>query len=78
MNATYKNIFGPVPSRRFGRSLGVDLTPHKTCSLDCIFCQLDRTTEKTIIQKGYVSIDGVIPEIEDWFEIDGHADYITL
>jgi wyosine [tRNA(Phe)-imidazoG37] synthetase (radical SAM superfamily) len=33
----YKYLFGPVPSRRFGRSLGVDLTPYKTCTLDCFF-----------------------------------------
>jgi wyosine [tRNA(Phe)-imidazoG37] synthetase (radical SAM superfamily) len=33
----FKYLFGPVPSRRFGRSLGVDLNPYKTCSLDCVF-----------------------------------------
>ena len=51
MDKKYNYLFGPVPSRRFGRSLGVDLTPYKTCSLDCIFCQLGRTTEKTVEQK---------------------------
>jgi len=39
----YRYLFGPVPSRRFGRSLGVDLTPFKTCDFDCIFCQLGKT-----------------------------------
>ena len=47
MTSGYRYLFGPVPSRRFGRSLGIDLTPFKTCSLDCIFCQLGRTTRLT-------------------------------
>ena len=46
----YKYLFGPVPSRRFGRSLGVDLNPYKTCSLDCVFCQLGRTSEKRVMR----------------------------
>ena len=36
----YKHLFGPLMSRRFGRSLGIDLCPMKTCSYNCIFCQL--------------------------------------
>ncbi|MDD2389896.1 MAG: radical SAM protein [Desulfobacterales bacterium] len=78
MKRTYKYLFGPVPSRRFKRSLGVDLTPFKTCSLDCIFCQLGRTPEKTILRKEYVPIDEVISELEQWLAVDGQADYITL
>jgi wyosine [tRNA(Phe)-imidazoG37] synthetase (radical SAM superfamily) len=73
-----KYLFGPVPSRRFGWSLGVDLTPYKTCSLDCVFCQLGRTTNKTIIREEYVSTDAVITEIDEWLKTDGKADYITL
>ena len=74
----YKYLFGPVPSRRLGRSLGVDLTPHKTCSFDCIFCQLGRTTRKTLIRKEYVPVQEVIKEIDHWLKTDGNADYITL
>ncbi|HDL90372.1 MAG TPA: radical SAM protein, partial [Thermodesulforhabdus norvegica] len=37
-------VFGPVPSRRLGRSLGIDLTPPKTCSFDCIYCECGKTT----------------------------------
>lgn len=73
-----KYLFGPVPSRRFGRSLGVDLTPHKTCSLDCVFCQLGQTTNKTVIRDEYVSTEAVIAEIDEWIKTDGRADYITL
>jgi len=74
----YRYLFGPVPSRRFGRSLGIDLTPLKTCSFDCVFCQLGRTQQKTITRKIYVPIDDVIAELDDWLETDGNADYITL
>ncbi|MCD6298273.1 MAG: radical SAM protein [Deltaproteobacteria bacterium] len=74
----YKYLFGPVPSRRFGRSLGVDLNPYKTCSLDCVFCQLGRTTEKTVIRQEYVPTDAVLSELEEWLKNDGMADYITL
>ena len=37
MAASYKHIFGPVASRRLGRSLGIDLLPFKTCTLDCVY-----------------------------------------
>jgi wyosine [tRNA(Phe)-imidazoG37] synthetase (radical SAM superfamily) len=76
--AKRRNIFGPVPSRRFGRSLGVDLTPYKTCSLDCVFCQLARTTNKTINREEYVPTEAVIQEIDEWMKTGEEADYITL
>lgn len=74
----YKYLFGPVPSRRFGRSLGVDLNPYKTCSLDCVFCQLGRTTEKTITRREYVPTERVLSELHEWLNKGGRADYITL
>jgi hypothetical protein len=55
MMSDYKFLFGPVPSRRFERSLGVDLTPYKACSQDCVFCQLGRTTNKTLARMEYVT-----------------------
>jgi wyosine [tRNA(Phe)-imidazoG37] synthetase (radical SAM superfamily) len=70
--------YGPVPSRRFGRSFGVDLIPFKTCDLDCIFCQLGRTVQKTVCRQEYVPINAVILEIEAWLNTGGNADYITL
>jgi wyosine [tRNA(Phe)-imidazoG37] synthetase (radical SAM superfamily) len=78
MAETYNHLFGPVPSRRFGQSLGVDLTPYKTCSLDCVFCQLGPTVNKTLHRKAYVPIDAVLAELDAWFGTDGKADYITL
>lgn len=74
----YQYLFGPVPSRRLGRSLGIDLTPYKTCSLDCVFCQLGRTSVKTVKRREYVDTEGVLSELKDWLETDGQADYITL
>ncbi len=78
MPRKYRYLFGPVPSRRFGRSLGVDLSKPKTCSLDCVFCQLGRTAKASVKRKEYVPTGDVISELEDWLKTDGQADYITL
>jgi wyosine [tRNA(Phe)-imidazoG37] synthetase (radical SAM superfamily) len=78
MNPVHKHLFGPVPSRRFGRSLGVDLTPLKTCTLDCVFCQLGHTSRKTLERKEYVPIAEVESELAHWLRVGGKADYITL
>ena len=58
-------VFGPVPSRRLGRSLGVDLVPYKTCTYDCIYCQLGRTTNKTLERKEWVLLDEAAAEIKE-------------
>jgi len=71
-------LFGPVPSRRFGRSLGVDLTPYKTCSFDCVFCQLGRTTRKAGKRAEWVPTDRVLDELAQWIREDGRADVVTL
>ena len=73
-----KHLFGPVASRRLGRSLGVDLLPFKTCTLDCVYCECGCTTEKTLNRKEYVPFDEIILEIKQWFSEGGKADYITL
>jgi wyosine [tRNA(Phe)-imidazoG37] synthetase (radical SAM superfamily) len=77
-SSVYKHLFGPVPSRRLGRSLGVDLVPFKTCSFDCIFCQLGRTTDKTIQRQAYVPALAVKDELARWLSEGGESDYITL
>jgi len=69
-------IFGPVPSRRLGRSLGVDLVPFKTCTYDCIYCQLGRTTDKTVEQKQWTPLDDVLAELKG--KLASRPDYITL
>lgn len=74
----FRHVFGPVPSRRFGRSLGVDLTPLKTCSFDCIFCQLGPTPHTTLERREYVPVPAVKEELLRWRNAGGHADYATL
>jgi wyosine [tRNA(Phe)-imidazoG37] synthetase (radical SAM superfamily) len=70
-----RSIYGPVPSRRLGLSLGIDLIPYKICSFDCIYCQLGRTTKKTIERDEYFPKDSILKELKDW---NGEADYITF
>jgi wyosine [tRNA(Phe)-imidazoG37] synthetase (radical SAM superfamily) len=50
---TRRHVYGPVPSRRLGRSLGLDLVPFKACTYDCIYCQLGRTTDLTTTRREY-------------------------
>jgi wyosine [tRNA(Phe)-imidazoG37] synthetase (radical SAM superfamily) len=69
-------VFGPVPSRRLGRSLGVDLVPFKTCSYDCIYCQLGRTTCKTVERKEWVPLEDVVSQVRE--KLATRPDYITL
>ena len=71
-------LFGPVPSRRLGRSLGVDLMPSKTCSFDCIYCQLGRATCRTIERRAYVPVEEVIKELTHALAADAALDYVTL
>ena len=74
----YKFIFGPVPSRRMGFSLGIDVVPFKTCSYDCIYCQLGRTTDKTVTRKEFVTVTEIIKELKRKLNEDIKIDYITL
>lgn len=74
----FKYLFGPVPSRRFGLSLGVDLLPRKTCTLDCIFCEVGPTTHRTLVRKEYVPTEEVLKELAAWFTLNLNADFITV
>ncbi len=71
-------VFGPVPSRRLGRSMGVDLLPFKTCSLDCLYCQLGCTTNKTIERRAWVEADEVLAQVAAKIEAGARPDYFTL
>jgi len=74
-----KYIFGPVPSRRLGRSLGVDLVPYKTCTFDCIYCDVGRTTCKTTSRQSYISPEEIKGELELYLSVlDKKPDYITI
>jgi len=69
-------VYGPVPSRRLGRSLGVDLVPFKTCSYDCIYCQLGRTTAHTCERKEWFPVEDILEDVAA--ALDSSPDYITL
>jgi wyosine [tRNA(Phe)-imidazoG37] synthetase (radical SAM superfamily) len=71
-------LYGPVPSRRLGRSLGVDIVPAKVCTLDCVYCQIGRTTEKTIERKNYTDIEAVLAELKERLAAGLKADFITI
>ncbi len=74
----YKYIFGPVPSRRLGMSLGVDLVPHKVCSLDCVYCECGKTTKLTTDRMEYILYDKVTAELNHFIENNPAPDYITF
>jgi wyosine [tRNA(Phe)-imidazoG37] synthetase (radical SAM superfamily) len=69
-------VFGPVPSRRLGRSLGVDLVPFKTCTYDCTYCQLGRTSRKTTERRQWVPLDDVLGQLR--LKLKSDPDYVTL
>jgi len=73
-----KYLFGPVPSRRLGLSLGVDIIPLKTCTQNCIYCQLGVDGIVTLKRKAYVPIDAVLAELTERVAAGLQADYITL
>ena len=58
-----KFVFGPVPSRRLGFSLGVDIIPRKYCSFDCIYCQVGKTTHKGVERQSFSDPDAVVAEV---------------
>lgn len=72
-------LFGPVPSRRLGRSLGVDMVPYKTCSFNCVYCELGETTDHTIQRQSFLDIDLICRELKERLpQLQGKVDYITL
>ena len=72
-------IYGPVPSWRLGRSLGVDLvsTEGKTCSFDCIYCQLGRTIYPQMERREFVTMAQLATELEA-VKNNIVADYVTF
>ena len=75
---TCRHVYGPVASRRLGRSLGIDLVPFKTCSYDCVYCQLGRTTNQTTERREYVPVDDVLDELSGRLRLGSRPDYIGL
>ncbi|HDP97706.1 MAG TPA: radical SAM protein [bacterium] len=74
----YKYLFGPVPSRRLGVSLGVDLVPHKTCTLNCIYCESGSTSNLTIEPGILVPTEAVNGELDMFLTERPQLDFITF
>lgn len=74
----YKYIFGPVPSRRLGMSLGIDMVSYKTCPFDCVYCECGKTTCKTKKRSEYIDADLIISELDNFLSNKPHIDVITF
>ncbi len=74
----HRILFGPVPSRRLGRSLGIDLLADKTCTLDCVYCECGPTDELTLERKEYVPTRDVIEELDAFLAGRPALDSITF
>ena len=74
----YSHLFGPVHSRRLGRSLGIDLVPVKTCSYDCVYCECGHTTLETIERQEFFPLQEVLSEIQDYLCRSPELDFITF
>jgi wyosine [tRNA(Phe)-imidazoG37] synthetase (radical SAM superfamily) len=57
-------VYGPVPSRRLGQSLGVDPIPFKTCNYNCVYCQLGRTTPLSNERQEFFSPAAILAEVQ--------------
>jgi wyosine [tRNA(Phe)-imidazoG37] synthetase (radical SAM superfamily) len=77
-NQGYKHIFGPVPSRRLGVSLGVDLVPHKTCTLNCVYCECGQTEHLTLQRKEYIPFERIKAELHRCLSQHPTLDFITF
>ncbi len=74
----FPHLYGPVPSRRLGYSLGVDLLPFKTCSLGCVYCQLGRTKKATIRRGQFFSAKQILQEVQEFLKSGARVDFITF
>ncbi|MDD4101991.1 MAG: radical SAM protein [Kiritimatiellae bacterium] len=72
-----KHIFGPVTSRRYGLSLGVDLSVPKTCSFNCSFCQIGPTPQTSVTRTAQPPIQDILAELHQWLKSKEPADFIT-
>lgn len=74
-----KYLFGPVPSRRLGYSLGIDIIPYKTCTFDCVYCEVGKTTDKKSEVSDFGNADEIISETRKFLsDFRGRIDHITF
>ena len=74
------SVYGPVPSRRLGQSLGVDPVPFKTCNYSCVYCQLGRTKPLTRMRRDYFEPERILDEVKAALGRcrPGEVDYVTF
>jgi wyosine [tRNA(Phe)-imidazoG37] synthetase (radical SAM superfamily) len=75
---TRRYVFGPVPSRRLGRSLGVDVIPKKLCNLDCIYCEVGRTDKRAMRRMEYLPAADIVAEVREALATHPPIDYVTF
>jgi wyosine [tRNA(Phe)-imidazoG37] synthetase (radical SAM superfamily) len=78
MSTQRKYTFGPVPSRRLGLSLGVDVIPNKLCSLDCIYCEVGVTDKRGLARKEYLPANEILAEVKEVIAEYPNLDHITI
>jgi len=76
--AALKHVFGPVSSKRLGQSLGVDLVPMKSCTWNCVYCQLGRTKRYTTLRREFYPPGEILSEIRQSLRSGAHIDWITF
>jgi wyosine [tRNA(Phe)-imidazoG37] synthetase (radical SAM superfamily) len=75
---SWKYIFGPVPSRRLGLSLGVDIIPRKLCTLDCVYCEVGLTDKRGLARKEYVLANDILAEVKEALTQYPNLDHVTI
>lgn len=75
---TPQYVFGPVPSRRLGRSLGIDIIPRKLCTLDCVYCEVGRTDKRAMRRKEYLPAGKILTEIKEALTEHDNLDFVTF
>lgn len=75
---TLKYVYGPIPSRRLGRSLGVSPIPKKTCNYSCVYCQLGRTNKMTNERQEFFKLEDIIAEFKDYLKYSDAFDVVTV
>ncbi|MBM3162663.1 MAG: radical SAM protein [Chlorobi bacterium] len=73
-----QHVFGPVSSKRLGQSLGVDLLPMKSCTWNCVYCQLGKTREYVTERREFYSPEEILREIRQALQAGSHIDWITF
>ncbi len=74
----YKYVYGPVPSRRLGISLGIDILPHKVCNFNCVYCECGKSMKLIAERSEYYPTKDILAEIKNFIEKNPAPDFITF